>query len=215
MKLLNTYYAKYRSKLLPVVFIFAGFIIFMQVALPNISSITVLSQQVKNSEQDIVDLKESVRFLTSINERELDSQVSLVTQALPPGKDASQIYSALALVSATSGMGLNGFSVNVGDVFSKRTSAKPIAGGGVPSLSVNVEVVNVTKESLSAFANELVTAFPVNQIAAVQVAGGSGTIKVNFFYKPYDLNLINQNNITPLTPAETKTLQTLEQNSAR
>lgn len=200
-------FRKYKDILLPIVFLLASVFIFLQIALPNITTITSLREEVAVQQEKLNEFQNSYDTLTSLDETKLDQNITTATQALPATKNIDKIYLAITASAADSGVEVSGYSVQVGDVYQKGANR---TGGATPqTVTVSVSVANVDAVTLEAFTKALLTQFPMSRISRVGVVSTEGDINIGFYFIPYNLALINTEIITPLSPAETQTLSAI------
>ena len=204
MKNLSYIYTKYKTIILSLICLLAGLIIIFKIIIPSIFYAVSFSKEIASEREKLAQYKGSNKLLNSINEEKLTQNVQMVTSALPPTKDVENIYLAINSSASKSNINLKGFSLKLGDVFQK--NGKKVETIGIPYVDVSIKASNVNGLTLTAFSKALLSEFPLSKIIRIS-AGSEGDIDIRFYYKPYDLNKINTNILTPLTSQEEKTLQ--------
>lgn len=207
MKDLNPYLQQYKSQIIFATLLLASVCVIFFVLVPQISSIGSLSQDMQDVSKKLTITKRSVQVLSAQNKDVLDRDFETVTTALPPEKDITAIYTALVDTAGASGVSFEGFTVQVGDVYSKKKiPANIVSGTGSPALSVSAKFGNVNQNTFAAFAGALANEFPLSEITKVEIQSGAGTAAINFFYKPYDLAVIGRQDVVPEITSQEKLL---------
>lgn len=198
---------KYKNQFLASVFALAGMLLIWQVIVPNVQAI--FDQQAKNDEQRVVlqELNASAQLIETTDQATLQKDLSVVTHALPPSKDIPAIYSAITSAVVSSGAFFEGFSVSPGGIYSleKDDGNTP----GVPSLPVTIKLSNVSKISLAEFLSSLSRTVPLSSVTSIDLGNNTAQIQTNFFYKPYNLGIINTDRVSAYSSSEQELLQTL------
>lgn len=211
MEELTLFYRKHSSVILPALFLLGALFIFLQVILPSLTTIGTTRQELSTQQKKLEDYNASIEILKVADAGKLSSDVKVATTALPTSKDVQSLYLALTRSAANANVALTGFSVTIGDVYGG-TALKPEVGVTIPSVTVRAQLAGVDLDSLLQFSNALLSISPLSQITKATISGGSGTVDILFYYKPYDLNKINKDVVRPLTPSQKKILDNLPQN---
>lgn len=208
MEKVSEYYKNYTGLIYSVLFILGSVLIIFVVIMPSISSIGSLQGELQASQKKLVDYNNSATLLKNFDDKQLSNQMDLVSRALPSSKDIQAIYLALTQSASTANISVRGFTVQVGDVF-KKSSQKQQADSGIPFVKVNVNLSGMNLETLAGFTAALSKQFPLNKVALVNVVQGEVNMDIDFYYKPYDLSLINRSTVSPLLPTEDALLSKL------
>lgn len=199
---------KYKSIIIPLVFIVASIFIISQVTLPTIATSTDLRAEIANKEKKLTDYKNSLTILSAINNTEdLNKDFKLVSVALPVSKNLQEIFLAINSAAGESNVALSGFLLQAGEVFDKNKKAKSQAGS--PVVSVKAELVNLNENSLISFIEKLNSNFPLSKITKIDLTRGRTGIDIDFYYEAYDLNKINSNEVFAITSQEREILKKL------
>lgn len=200
------FYQKYKGILIPIVFLLASLFIALQIAYPNIETISQLHTQISDEEKKLQVIKNSYGVVNSVDENTLNDQVSIATKALPNSKSPSDIYLAVVSAATNANASLKSFSVNVGSLLSPKEGAEVNTPTNV---SVKASFTGMNVNSFQVFMESLMKEAPISVIRNAEISKESGEISVDFFYKGYDLTYINSENIGNLTPAEKNTLKAI------
>lgn len=208
--LLNLYYRKYKTALLPIaIFILALFIV-LRIALPQFSNIATTNEAIKQQEKETTIFKKTLSTLNTFNSSQVDSDLSTATLALPTSKNIVAIFSSLSNVSARTNTTIKSFSLKVGDLYSKKTSTTSAPPAQSPFLAVTVSVTSPTSTDLVKFSQEIQNSLPLAEVKMININEPNGTFEINFFYKPTNLSAISLNhNVAPLTPKEKQLIDKL------
>ena len=172
-------YDKYKDYLLPLGIVFVCFILFAKIIIPQINNSSETRIQAKMEKEKLLVLRNNLRLISDLNEGNLDSQLLITSDALPPGKDFAGVLNAVSFAASKTGVFLGDYEFQVGDL-SKSTSS----GGIFPSLQLVLTVqggVNATVK----FVEELYKSVPVSQVTSVKINLGRSVITAVFYYKPF------------------------------
>lgn len=213
MQDLKTFYKKYSSILIPGVFVLCAFFLFLQVVLPALSALNSARANLSSEQKKLSSYNESIAMLQRTEESQLSYDVGVVTAALPPSKDVQATYLALTESAAASGVTLSGFSVVVGDIYGKSDAKSPTSATSEPTpfMSTNITLSGVNIQSLTQFMSQLQKSAPLSRVTGFSITDGQGTMGINFYYKPYDLSVINSNVVSQLTANQQQLLKSLPQ----
>lgn len=213
MKELERIYRKRRNQLLPLVFGFAAFFVFMKVLLPQWTDIQDIQQLVTTKNEHVKIKEDNLLLLKSIPDEKIDVNYVLATTALPVQKDVILIFSELDLASKLAGVKLGGFSLKVGGVYSSdgQTQNLDKTIDGIPYLSI---LVNVSGEgdALRKFADEMYKTLPLTEINNVDISKRDARYDVNFYFKPITARVQNEDivSLSNLSASEEKRLKELD-----
>jgi len=209
---LTVVYKKRKSQLFPVAFLLATVFVVVGIILPQWTDIEQAQRLVDETEKSVQAKKENLRILNSIDGQVIDEVFSIVTTALPGQKDIILIFNQLEQVSERSNVGLGGFSLKVGGVYSKNSAIQDDSPkiDGVPFLNITVNASG-NEGSLRAFADDLYASLPLTEINSVDLTENDGRYDVNFYYLPtISSSEADPNAIAiPLTELEMKDLDEL------
>lgn len=197
----NKYLEQYKSQLIFLVIFIAAILIMFWVIIPQFQAISGVQQDIKDVYAKLTTAQKSVQTISGQNKEAVNSNFNLVTSALPQDKDVVNIYTALVDTSTKAGVTFDGFTVQLGDVYSKKgTSAQAITQTGSPSVIVTAKFGNVNQDTFSSFTRILAESFPLSEITKISILEGSGEVQINFFYKPYNLAVIGkQDSVSAIT----------------
>lgn len=171
-------YARYRQHILFIITILVCIFLFSIVIIPRVRELSILSKNAKNEANKLIILNNNLNLLSSMDDATLDSQLKLVSSALPIGKDFEGILTAVSQAAINSGVSLSDYDFQVGDL-----SETPTRVSGFPYLEMSLSVKSSSQETVK-FINELYRSFPISEVVSVNQESNSATVKILFYYKP-------------------------------
>ena len=171
-------YLKYKELIIPCVVIVVSIIIFLEVILPQVKELVSIREEEKNAKARVESLKKNLLFLSNIDNSNLDIQLKLTTSALPGEKDFAGIINAISNTAVNTGVALDDFGFQVGELSTK--SAKMTVK---PSIEVGLSV-KTDIEGLKRFLDRLYEEFPIAQVTGVNIEKKAYGVGTAFFYKP-------------------------------
>ncbi len=184
---LKVLYAKYKDFLIPIMVMIASITLLIAFVIPQFLNFLSNMDAIRAENSKLSVLKNNLNIIASANDSTLDSQLNIVSQALPLTKDYTGILNALAIASRTSGASLGNFEFQVGDVSSAQQSQS-----GFPFLKMTLNV-NGDIKTVNNFINSLSKTFPLSEITGAIINGELSTINISFYYKPIPANAISNN----------------------
>ena len=198
-------YRKYKEHLVYILVIFITVVLFLFTVLPRIKDLARLNNEKKIELNKVSILKNNLNLLSNLDDSELDSQLLIVSSALPSEKDFEGVLNALSLASGRSGASLGDYEFQVGDL-SQRSSVKTT---GFPFLTLVVNIKGTTSQIVN-FVGSLFKSTPISEVTSIMQNANSATISIVFYYKtllPIPLNDSTQ--IIPLSEKGKEIINTL------
>lgn len=206
LKIVFTNYKKY---LIPLGVIMGVLLLIFLVIIPQTTTIIDKLQLIDIQKEELETLNSSLTTVQSINDEELDSDFNLVTKALPPEKNVELIFTALSDAAANSGTQLEDFSVELGGIYGKSVAGSTKTVGS-PTIQVSAHIAGGDARSVNEFMKELAHTLPLSETTKLDITGGSGSYKINFFFKPIDVsNVANNYSVKPFSEQQKKLLEQL------
>lgn len=170
---------QHKDYLLPFGIIFAAIGLFFVLIIPQFKEYGQMRADEALTAKRIKAIHENSIFLAKIDQNTLDSQFQSVSAALPIEKDFAAILNTIARTSEKSGVSVNDFAFNVGEVSTPSAKSNTRAflqvdltlKGGVPDMEK--------------FLDALTTSLPVSEALSVRASSGLIGIKKVYYYKPY------------------------------
>jgi len=167
---------RYKSYIIPVVIILVSVILFYQFVIPEFSALREAQREAKELSQELEVMKSNLNVLSNIDEDVLDSQLEILTLALPLNKDAIRILNSIYATAQKAGVSLGAFSFAIGDISkSENTIDLPVIKLSVP---IEADVVGV-----NSFIEIINRTVPLSEISSVQIGNKSSKIELSSYYK--------------------------------
>lgn len=180
-------------------------VILGRVTFPQIENWFSLRREVKATKDRIAVLKANINTLNTISDSELTKQFAIATSALPYEKDYTGVITTIDSVAVASGVALEDYSFQVGNL---STTSAQLA----PETSISVKMtIKGTIGATQKFLTELNTRIPLSEVVTLSYANESTGLGVIFFYKhlPDKLQIPYTDPIRALQPDQLALLHTL------
>lgn len=188
-------YKKYKEHLVYILVISITTVLFLFAVLPRIVDLTKLNNERKIELNKISILKNNLDLLSNLDNSSLDSQLLIASSALPSGKDFEGVLNAVSLASGRSGVSLDDYGFQVGDL-SQRSS---INTTGFPFLTLVLNVRGTTSQ-IAKFVGSLFKSTPISEVTSIVQNTNSAKISVVFYYKALPgVQLSDSEKLTPLS----------------
>jgi len=176
-----------------------------RVILPQFDRWFSIQNEVKVAKVRIAVLEKNVQTLSTLNDTELTRQFNLSKQALPFEKDYTGIITTIDTIAIKTGVKLDDYSFQVGNL--STTSAKL-----APQAAISVKItVKGELGKVQAFLKDLSTITPLFEVVNVSFNNSSAGLGLIFFYKylPGRLEIPYTDPIRIVGPANLKLLETI------
>ncbi len=205
------------EQMLAVSLVLLGFFVILFVILPQIDSIGLQREQNQAKKAEVNELQNSLNVMQSISSEQVEADLKLASSALPTNKDIISIFSAISELASSSDVQLRGFTIKVGELYTKATGESNQVDNttsvtGVPSMDVTITVSTVDDKNLVAFTQQLYKNFPIARINTLNSQKNDGMIELSFYYRPYDLKQIEGVNL--VSPYNTQYSDLIQQLSS-
>lgn len=185
-----------------VIIAFIGIALISRIIIPQLESWFSIQAEIDATKKRIATLQANTNVVSGIRRNQLDEQFLTATTALPYVKDYTSIITTLDRAANQSGVVLDDYSFQVGNL--STTSAKL-----APETAISVKLtVKGEIDKIQEFLNELDTITPLSEVVSITYANSGAGIGVTFFYKylPEDLKIpytdplrtLNNDNLTLL-----------------
>ena len=170
-------YSRYKDFIVPFFVILAVFMLFVKVVVPQIQDLFNEYKEQEETGQTLSNMQNNLNLLRSINDSTLDSQLAIVSAALPIDKDFSSVLHAISSASSLTGVSLGNFAFSVGSLSKIEDNSK------FPSFSLNL-TLNGSVYKVNDFIGKIKQTLPLSEVTKVSVQENSSTIAIDFYYKP-------------------------------
>ncbi len=183
-------------------------ILFFQVIIPQVQSWFSIRDEVIATQARIDTINKNINFVNNIDKSALNEQVDIATRALPLDKNFGQIVGAISDASAKSGVSLDDFSFQVGNVAS--------VSGQPTSIQKDLSAVKLTVsiagsvDSVNAFVREIREKLPLSEIINIDGDTHLTSITLQFYQKQFPHIVFKDDEpLVPLSNANIALLQKL------
>ncbi|HBB76703.1 MAG: hypothetical protein A2186_02390 [Candidatus Levybacteria bacterium RIFOXYA1_FULL_41_10] len=183
----KTLYSDYKPFLAPILTILGCIMLFLIVILPQLNEFLRSQTAVTEERRKLGVLQNNLSTLERLSDKELESQLALVSSALPSGKNFEAIINALSYSANVSGTILGNFDFAVGSL-----TEAPAEIQKFPSLEIDI---NLSGDAtvVSSFLQTLNKTLPISRVVKIGINPGSANIKLAFYYKPFPPPGFNEN----------------------
>jgi hypothetical protein len=165
------------------------------VIIPQLSAISDLRNQIATKNTDVATLKQSLSNINAVPEGVLNDDYTAANEALPSNKNIIAVFSRVNQIALDSDAALSGFTLKLGDLYSKSKKKSPLVPqNGTPVIDISVSLAVVDKASIAKFIDLVYKSLPVARVNSVSSDASTASIEMSFYYKPYDLEKIQQTN---------------------
>lgn len=158
-------------------------VLLFQVILPQMYSWFSIREEIVATRERIAVLEQNINFMNNLDRGQLNAQVDTATTALPPEKDFGSMLDVIAASSISSGVSLNDFSFQVGDVASSSGLVTDVRHQGLASIKVTVVAVG-TVDGVRKFVENIEKSIPVAEVVNIDGNGQTISVSVQFYQKP-------------------------------
>lgn len=193
LKSLKFIFNKNKSYIIPIVIILTSVILFFQFVIPQFGVLLATREKVKVASLKLETLKANLDILKNINEETLDSQLKILTSALPLDKDFIGVLNSIYSTAQKTGVSLGSFSFKIGDL------AQSGSGDNVPVINLSVPV-NAGIAAVSSFVETISKELPLSETYLVRVGNMSSTVSLSFYYRPLGVSSYSQDvRVSPIS----------------
>ena len=187
------FFENYRAYSVPVGTIAVCILLILLFLLPQVANIWGSRDEYQIEQTKLDAIKGNIAYVSSVDSTKLDSNLKLVSSALPSDKNFEPIFLAISAAAAISGTSVGNFQFNVGNL-----SASEITEVGIPAIQVNLNLLGGVIEAV-AFSQELYKTLPLSAVSSIKVLESGSSISVSFYYKPFNSNIVSTTD--PIKPA--------------
>lgn len=179
---LKILYKRYKLYLVPVLIITASVMLFVFFVIPQVQEIFVIRDQENLVKEKIITLQKNLEFVAALDDTSLDSQLQVVSGALPGEKDFIGVLNAIRNASIKSGVSVGDYVFQVGSL-SQTTEKAAGNTGSFPSLSLSLELKSGEIEGAKRFLNALAKIIPICEVSDIEATEKGSKMTVAFYYR--------------------------------
>lgn len=186
-------YRRYKDFVLPIFVIIACFFVLLFIVIPEISQYLNSRKELEQETQKLNVLKNNYNFLSGLDEKEEESDLKILSAALPPQKDFIGILNALSVASSKTGVSIGDFNFSLGDL------SKASQDSSTPSIKIEINLAGGATP-ITNFIKELEKTVPASEVTSIKTSSGASNLIILFYYKPYPpQNVSDESSVTTLS----------------
>lgn len=173
---LHLLYYRYKSFFVPSLVILISMVLLMLVIPREVQNIYVAKEASSILQKKIDTILKNYTLLSGLQDSVLDENLTITSLALPPEKDFQAVLQAISDSAAKANVTVDDYGLDIGD-FSQNSK------GELPQISVSLSVKGQGVNSITTFISSLQKEFPLSEVGATNINGGSGSVNVSFFFR--------------------------------
>ena len=203
-RILLSFYISHKEHIISYVVIVVSLLIFIITVPSQIKNIVLSKKESEEASKRVEILSKNLDFLSKQSDATLDSNLHLVSSALPDTKDFEIILKGISQAGLAAGVQVGDFGLDIGDL-------SPVYSKGSTISTINMELaIDGGIDGAVRFIQELSNVFPLSEVHKIQSLAGSSRITVGFFFKPFPPAKLEKNtSIQPLSNQENSILDQL------
>ena len=208
---LRVLYYRYKDSVYYQLFIIVSvfmicIILFSQLVIPQIQDWFSIRNEVLATRERIDIINQNINFMNNLDKQQVKNQVDIATKALPFEKDFGVILTALNNASLESGVSLEDFTFQVGNIASVSAQENTIQKD-LSFVDLTISVAN-NVDGVNRFLDAINKKLPLVEVTDVDGDALSTAITLRFFQKKFP-NIIFKDDqpVVPLSDKQTATLR--------
>lgn len=210
------FYYQYKDSLLfhagvSFIIVIVCSLLVVKVIFPQVENWFSISREINSTKQRIANIKSNSAYVAGISDERLDEEFVTVAAALPEGKDFSGIIQAITVSSINSGVILDDFSFQIGEIASKSASVQESEKTEESPIKISLSITGEV-EKVKQFVRELIEKVPLINVETIETnttSDGSTRVALEFYYKPFPT--IPYDEAITLKQLSTKDRETIQQ----
>ncbi len=180
-----------------------------QVIIPQLTNWFSIRQEIIATRERIAALQTNINFMNTVDRNALDTQLLTASAALPPEKDFGAMVDVISNAAVTSGVSLNDFSFQVGNVASSARVFSDPRYKDLASIRITLVVLGQI-DGVKRFIQSVEKSIPISEVVNIDGSGQTVSVSMQFYQKSYPkLTLDATKQLVPLTAEKSTLLQKL------
>lgn len=164
------------------------------VVIPEIENWLSVQKEVHETENRIQTMQDNLKLLRTISDTRLADDFTVATTALPVDRDVSRVLAALNYTALQSGVGMEDFAFQAGEVTSRSVKSRPTDLGLLLSFNITGSLPQVV-----VFLRQVQEKMPLMTLSAVDASFSQSSVtRVTLWYHYKTLPLYREAVETPL-----------------
>jgi hypothetical protein len=158
--------------------------IFFNVILSHAQEWFSINNEIIATRRNIKILDGNTNIMNNLDKQLLSSRLQIASSALPPEKDFETIISAFSYAAMRSGVSLNDYSFQIGNIAST-------SGSQTNGIKKDISVINLslsitgTINNAKQFLKEISEKFPLSEVNKFDFTNNLAMITIQFYQKPF------------------------------
>lgn len=175
--------------------------------IPQLTTWFSIRDEVVATQARIAVLQENINYMNTLDKRTMNAQLETATTALPPEKDFGIMLNVLTEASLKSGVALNDFTFQVGNVDSDKDQIIDPRHKDLSNIKMTV-VVTGPVTSVRTFIRTLEESIPLSEVVDLDGSGQTISISMQFYQKNLpEVDIKPEDPIIALSPDKTALLE--------
>lgn len=188
------------------IIVLASLFLILKVVIPQVENWFSINTEVESERSTIAQLKSNASVLATASDPVLDEQVGVVSSALPFQKDFTGILNAVNAASANSGVVLDDYSFQVGNLSTKSAQL-------APNTSITLKLlIKGDIDHVQSFIKEIQEKVPLSEVVNTNFSLDGSALEILFYYKivPQQTQVTYTNQLPSLSGQKATLLNTLQ-----
>ena len=184
-------------------------VLLFYVIIPQVTSWFSIRDEIIATRARIAVLQDNINFMNNLDKGQMNAQIQTAAGALPPEKDFGSMLDLLANASVTSGVSLNDFTFQVGNVASSSGMVTDSRHKNIASVKITVVALG-TVTQVKNFITAVQNSIPVSEVVNIDGSGQTISLSIQFYQKSLkDVNIQPDQPLKPLSAEKFALLQQL------
>lgn len=198
-------YVWYKDFIIPIFIISVSFLLFVKLIIPQFWDLLKVYEEEKAAVQTLSIMQNKLNFLKSISDSTLDSQLAIVSRALPTDKDFAAVLYAISDASSKAGVTLGDFKFEVGSLSQVDDEGKLL------TFDLDLTLAGNPKAATD-FISRLKKTLPLSEVIKISVGENLSSLEIHFYYEP--LTQLKYNDSLPIRPVSATALSLIRELSS-
>ncbi len=157
-------------------------ILLFYIIIPQVTSWFSIRDEIVATRERINILQDNINFMNNLDKGQMNSQMQTAAGALPPEKDFGAMLDVLSNAAVTSGVSLNDFSFQVGNVASSSGLVLDSRHKNIASVKITVVALGTVSE-VKKFINVVQNSVPISEVVNIDGSGQTISVSIQFYQK--------------------------------
>ncbi len=184
-------------------------ILLFYVIIPQVTSWFSIRDEIIATRERISVLQDNINFMNNLDKGQMNTQIQTAAGALPPEKDFGSMLDVLSGAAVSSGVSLNDFSFQVGNVASSSGMVLDERHKNLASVKITVVALG-SVDKVKKFISTVQNSVPISEVVNIDGSGQTISISIQFYQKNLkDVKIQEDQPLKPLSAEKFALLQQL------